>query len=310
MKKRILYPAAGFLLVFVLHAAFSMWRAAKISSQWVGLEDASPFRLYLGSRNYFMSLSYGLAAGFTLYALSRFLANRKRGVKGVIGGMTLTGVLYFAACFLSGCCGSPMLPVYLSLFGASFLGFAKPLALLLTLISVSIGFVWMERKKKMADGKGCCQAEEEGIEISVMPSQAVADQIRSELQQGMGLAKCRRCGCMEGALEDLRDALSALQTPENQLLDEVRSWLGQMEPIRYPCLGCQHCFPAEALNSLHQTPWAAAELVASASGSAPDLQERAWPPVPGNTSSLVMAWIAQLLSPPWHRSSWLRSSPA
>ena len=35
-----------------------------------------------------------------------------------------------------GCCGSPMLAVYLSLFGAAFLPWAKPLIALLTTVTL------------------------------------------------------------------------------------------------------------------------------------------------------------------------------
>src|SRR5208283_3790556 len=43
------------------------------------------------------------------------------------GGLTLLGALMAGGCFLIGCCGSPMLAVYLSLFGAKALGLGKPL---------------------------------------------------------------------------------------------------------------------------------------------------------------------------------------
>ena len=38
-----------------------------------------------------------------------------------MGGITLSGFLAVAGCYLLGCCGSPMLAVYMSLFGVSFL---------------------------------------------------------------------------------------------------------------------------------------------------------------------------------------------
>jgi len=60
-----------------------------------------------------------------LTALSRSILFRQErtvtaGAAG--GGVTLLGALMAGGCFLIGCCGSPMLAVYLSLFGAKGLG--------------------------------------------------------------------------------------------------------------------------------------------------------------------------------------------
>ena len=49
-------------------------------------------------------------------------------------------------CFLIGCCGSPMLAVYLSLFGAKALGLGKPLMALVTLVSVNCGYWYFSRR--------------------------------------------------------------------------------------------------------------------------------------------------------------------
>lgn len=77
--------------------------------------------------------------------------------------------------------------------------------------------------------------------------------IQSELQEGMSLAKCRKCGCMKGTLEDLGTTLSANPTDTtSDLLKDTQRWLNQMEPVQYPCIGCAHCFPAVATNLLHQ----------------------------------------------------------
>ena len=82
------------------------------------------------------------------------------------GGISLIGVLYFAGCFLLGCCGSPMLIVYLNLFGASFLGFTKPIVLALTVVSITLGYLWMERRAKTACVACACETgpADEGID--------------------------------------------------------------------------------------------------------------------------------------------------
>lgn len=155
MRKKTLYPLAVFAGVFILQAAYSIWKDAQISKQWAQVEDTNLLSLYLARQDYFLGFSYALAGAFTVYAFLRFLEGRKRGATGVLGGVTLTGLLYLGGCFLLGCCGSPMLAVYLGLFGSSFLGFAKPLVLMITTASVSIGYLWLEKKTS----KSCCQNE-------------------------------------------------------------------------------------------------------------------------------------------------------
>jgi hypothetical protein len=147
MRRKLFYPILAFFTVFALHAAYSIRQAAYISRQWVQLEEVDQFASYLARQDYFMGLSYAIASAFTIYAIMRVAGGRK-GWAGVIGGGALTGLFYFGGCFLLGCCGSPMLVVYLNFFGASFLGFTKPLTLLLTVISVVIGYFWMEKRAK------------------------------------------------------------------------------------------------------------------------------------------------------------------
>lgn len=75
--------------------------------------------------------------------------------------------------------------------------------------------------------------------------------IHSELQAGISLTKCRKCGCMKETLENLKTTLSTNLDTSN-LLGSTRDWLSQMEPIQYPCIGCAHCFPAVATNLINQ----------------------------------------------------------
>jgi len=116
--------------------------------------------LYFKKQESFLGFSYALAGAFTIYTLLKFLQNRKSGITGIVGGFTLTGVLYIGGCFLLGCCGSPLLAVYLGLFGSSFLGFTKPLIAIITTISVVIGYFWIEKKSKI-----CCEVNKIGINL-------------------------------------------------------------------------------------------------------------------------------------------------
>jgi hypothetical protein len=75
-----------------------------------------------------------------------------------VGGLTLVGVLMAGGCFLIGCCGSPMLAVYVSLFGAKALSVGKPLTALVTLVSVGCGYWCLSRRPPERGGcaKACC----------------------------------------------------------------------------------------------------------------------------------------------------------
>ncbi len=77
--------------------------------------------------------------------------------------------------------------------------------------------------------------------------------IQEELQEGMRLSKCRKCGCMKETLQNLQASLTSTSTENPQvLLEAIEHWLKQMQTIQYACLGCDHCFPAVAINIFHQ----------------------------------------------------------
>lgn len=152
IKKRV-YPAVAFLFAFFFHALYSAWRSSPSADQCGQAADTALLALYFVRQEYFIGFSYALSAAFTVYALLRFAAGRGRAAAGVAGGLALTGGLYAAGCFLLGCCGSPLLAVYLGFLGASYLSFAKPLVAAITLLSVIGGYLWLERK-----GADCCCA--------------------------------------------------------------------------------------------------------------------------------------------------------
>jgi hypothetical protein len=153
------YPLIAFMLVFLGQAVWLSLQAARTASLWgtrAGGEYAAGVRAYLSSGDWWLGLSYGLSAAFVTYAFIRLRTGQQAGAAGMAGGISLIGVLYFAGCFLLGCCGSPMLIVYFSLFGASFLGFTKPLVFALTLASITLGYLWMERRAKTACAACAC----------------------------------------------------------------------------------------------------------------------------------------------------------
>lgn len=147
MSGRAIGATLGSATAFVGHMGLQIRRVSLRAGQWITTEsDVDPLRLYIAQQEYFIGLSYAAAVGFTIWSFLTFLSHRKTGAKGLVGGLTLTGLLYFGGCFLLGCCGSPMLPVYLGLFGPSVLGLAKPVTFGFTLLSVGIGLWWLRRK--------------------------------------------------------------------------------------------------------------------------------------------------------------------
>lgn len=150
----------GFLLagVFVLVvAAHCVWLAFfpeqdTAQSRWVTVsaaESTSWFKRYVETQSYWLGVSYGLSLTFAIAALRRYRERRSCAARNLaIGGVTLSGFLAVAGCFLLGCCGSPMLVVYLNLFGAAFLPLAKPLMALITAVSLAGAWWWLLRHER------------------------------------------------------------------------------------------------------------------------------------------------------------------
>lgn len=158
MKKNTYISLAVFILVLAGH--FTYYFLSKTwFSPWavVGNQNSLVLNSYFEQKDYFLGISYALALAFLAFSFLNFWEKRKGGA-GVIGGLSLATILYAFGCFLVGCCGSPMLAVYLGLFGpslgAKFLGLTKPIVAGLTLISVIIGYYLMQRKQTCTSCEG------------------------------------------------------------------------------------------------------------------------------------------------------------
>lgn len=155
-------PLAVFVLVFVFHALYVRHEARLPAQGWAdtGVVDDSywGFRPYIQSRDYFTGYAYALSLTFATVAFRRYREKQTCSARNfAIGGVTLSGFLAVSGCFLLGCCGSPMLGVYLSLFGVSFLPWAKPLIAGLTTVLIAASYWWMRshsRKEKSCEP--CC----------------------------------------------------------------------------------------------------------------------------------------------------------
>jgi tetrahydromethanopterin S-methyltransferase subunit A len=103
--------------------------------------------------------------------------------------------------------------------------------------------------------------------------------VHSEIQRGMKLSRCRKCGCMRGTLENLKASLPTLRLKDaRELLKSVNEWYEQLEPQAYPCFGCKYCIPPEAMTLLTKKyPALASSTLSSCEIKVSD----GWPPVEG-----------------------------
>jgi tetrahydromethanopterin S-methyltransferase subunit A len=106
------------------------------------------------------------------------------------------------------------------------------------------------------------------------------NKIKSELEEGMGLEKCGKCGCMKQTLENLYSSFPLNRTRDSsEVLKNIDHWLKLMEPIKYECLGCEYCYPAEAMNIFNQEYPEVAEAQPLCCGF--EVKNDMWPPVAG-----------------------------
>lgn len=101
-----------------------------------------------------------------------------------------------------------------------------------------------------------------------------------ELRTGIDLTKCQQCGCLSEILEQIGKSIPTL--PEDRISefrDGLRKWVGKMKPIRYSCLGCEHCYAGVAQNAFT----AAFPETANDFGLSCEIQTdpTGWPPVVG-----------------------------
>ena len=144
-------PSIAFLVVLAGHGLYLRQQAAAPSEGWadVGVGGGGwwGFATYVEEQDYWLGLSYALGAAFAAWALGQYLKTRQAAMAaGAVGSVTLVGVLMAAGCFLIGCCGSPMLGIYLGLFGAKALGVGKPLMAIITALSVGWGYWYLRRR--------------------------------------------------------------------------------------------------------------------------------------------------------------------
>lgn len=84
---------------------------------------------------------------------------------------------------------------------------------------------------------------------------------------------------MREMMENMSAFLPSIKSNEaSALIRDVKAWSNKLEPVKYTCLGCKHCFPAAATNLL-MSEFPSAEL--SSPSCDFEAKEDKWPPVSG-----------------------------
>lgn len=171
--RRAFLPSAIFAFVFAAHY---FWNGIfpenwTIQSQWLSFNPATEvtwWRRYIETQGYYMGFSYALSFAFAATALRRYKERRTCASRNIaFGGVTFSGGLSALGCFIIGCCGSPMLAVYLNMVGASFLPVAKPLLAAFTAAVVGMSWWWTHKnydytfKSTPASDSDSCGCSEE-----------------------------------------------------------------------------------------------------------------------------------------------------
>lgn len=156
---RYVLSLAAFVVVFAGHALYIRYWASKAIPGWAseGIGDVGlwSFGSYIAAQDYFLGFSYALGTAFAVWAGLRFLHARQAAhAAGTAGSITLVGGLMASGCFLIGCCGSPMLAVYVAIFGAKAVGVGKPLMAGITALAVGCGYWCLSRATR--GGDNCC----------------------------------------------------------------------------------------------------------------------------------------------------------
>lgn len=140
---RVLLPIVTVLAVNAVHFALTTAPAPAVSaSPWAALpppSTAGRFDAYLANGGLWLGYCYGVAAAMALMAVVFFANRRARSGQGAFfGGITLSGVLAGSACFMTGCCGSPMLAVWVGLLGAAAAPWLGPFAALVSTVTAVV----------------------------------------------------------------------------------------------------------------------------------------------------------------------------
>jgi len=106
------------------------------------------------------------------------------------------------------------------------------------------------------------------------------EKVFAEIEKGMKLSKCRKCGCMQGALDELEAFFEEKSSDYEDILVKLKKFKNDMHSREYNCLGCEYCYPAVAVNHFNSF-LDDKELNSHENNSCSDNRNKSWPFVPG-----------------------------
>lgn len=120
-----------------------------------------------------------------------------------------------------------------------------------------------------------------GRDVSEPHTQTPIRDVAEEMRQAAAARKCYACGCFQDALTQLSGALPALPSSDREHLRPVlREGSERVLPRKYDCLGCDVCWPANALNAASEA--FPESVVADACPTDSPSRGQGWPPLPGS----------------------------
>lgn len=99
------------------------------------------------------------------------------------------------------------------------------------------------------------------------------DEAVHQLREAAAARKCWPCGCLHGALRALEQSFPPDERPSD-LEAVIRSAREHTMEQTYECLGCEVCFPANALNALR--------VEGDTCPTESEKERAGWPPLPGD----------------------------
>ncbi|WP_428937758.1 DUF4346 domain-containing protein [Fontivita pretiosa] len=106
---------------------------------------------------------------------------------------------------------------------------------------------------------------------------AGADQAVRQLRQAASAKKCHHCGCLHSTLKAIEEQMPRDARPAalDSVIADARA---KLLDVKYDCLGCEVCWPANAVNALG--------IEGEACPAEPVRAQAGWPPLPGSYTVL------------------------
>jgi len=142
--KKLAIQTVVFLIVLIVHFVQSNCAIARTVEQY-GVE-ADYFETYFDRFEVYLGLFWGLAAAFVTYVLLKYRERKTH--EGIVGGLLVTLIVFFAGYFLLGLNGSGMYFFYINKLGWFYSNIVKPLTLIWTVIAVIPGYIMIYRKTR------------------------------------------------------------------------------------------------------------------------------------------------------------------